>query len=402
MAVLVLPGCGDDKAAQAGGAAQQQQMPAPEVGVIVAKVATVGVVTELPGRVEASRTAQVRARAAGILNKRLFTEGSDVKTGQLLMQIDAAPYQAEVQSAKANLARAEAALVQSKAVVDRYRPLVSVNAVSQLDFDNADATFKAAQAEVAAARAAVRTAEINLGYANVTAPISGRIGRALVTEGALVGQGETTPLAVIQQIDPVYVNFTQSTTEVLKLRRDLQDGRLVRAAGGEAARVSVLLDDGSDYGEPGRLLFTDLTVDPTSSQVTLRAELPNPDGLLLPGMYVRVRLEQAQVANAISVPQQAVTRSQQGDTLTVVDAEGNRQVRSVKLGDAASDNRWVVLEGLQEGEQVMVDGFQRVGMMPPGTKVKAVPWSAPGAPAPSAAAAEAPASGTEASANAKQ
>ena len=384
--VLLLAACGKSEAppAAAGGG-----MPPPEVGVVVATPGDVGLVTELPGRLEASRVAQVRARAAGILQKRLFREGSDVKAGQALFTIDAAPYAAALQSAQATLARAQANLTQAAALAERYKPLLAANAVSQQEYANAVAAHKQAEADVAAGKAAVQTGRINLNYASVTAPISGRIGRALVTEGALVGQGEATQLAVIQQVDPVYVNFTQSAGEVMKLRRALADGQLQRAGGSEAAIVRVVLEDGSEYALPGKLLFSDLTVDPSTGQITLRAEVPNPKGDLLPGLYVRVRLEQAQVANAITLPQQAVTRTQQGDKITVVGADGKLSPRMVKVG-AARNNQWIVLEGLKAGEQVMVDGFQKLQMMPPGTPVKAVPWQAPGsavAPAPAASAA---------------
>jgi membrane fusion protein (multidrug efflux system) len=258
---------------------------------------------------------------------------------------------------------------------------------------NAVAAQKAAQADVAAGQAAVQTAQINLGYANVTSPISGRIGRALVTEGALVGQGEATQLATVQQINPMYVNFTQSTTEVLKLRRALAAGQLKRAAGTESASVRVVLDDGTEYPLAGKLLFSDLSVDPTSGQITLRAEVPNNDGLLLPGMYVRVRLEQAQVDNAITLPQQAVNRSNQGDTVMVVGADGKVAPRPVKVG-SAQGGQWVVLEGLKPGEQVMVDGFQK--LRGPGP-VKPVPWSASAASKPAASASAASAAGSAAS-----
>ena len=381
--VLLLAACGKSDAPPA---AAGDGMPPPEVGVVVATPGDVGLITELPGRLEALRVAQVRARVAGILQKRLFREGSDVKAGQPLFAIDAAPYAAALQSAEATLARAQANLTQAAALAERYKPLVAANAVSQQEYANAVAAQKQAEADVAAGRAAVQTGRINLNYASVTAPISGRIGRALVTEGALVGQGEATQLAVIQQVDPVYVNFTQSAGEVMKLRRALADGQLQRAGGSEAASVRVVLEDGSEYARPGKLLFSDLTVDATTGQITLRAEVPNPKGDLLPGLYVRVRLEQAQVTNAISLPQQAVTRTQQGDKITVVGADGKLSQRTVKVG-AARNNQWIVLEGLKEGEQVMVDGFQKLQMMPPGTPVKAVPWQAPGsAVAPAAAA----------------
>lgn len=391
---LALTACGknEDQAPQAAAQSAAPQIP---VGVITATPSEVGVVTELPGRVEASRVAQVRARSAGILQKRLFQEGSDVKAGQALFRIDAAPYEAAAQSARATLARAEASLVQTSAQLERFRPLVEANAISKQDFVNAEAAQKQAQAEVAAAKAAVRSAEINLGYANVTAPISGRIGQALVTEGALVGQGEATPLAVIQQINPVYVNFTQSATEAFKLRKAMDEGKL-KSAGQQSAEVRVILDDGSEYELPGKLLFSDLAVDATTGQVTLRAQIPNPKGLLLPGLYVRIRMEQAQATNAITVPQQAVTRTEQGDTVSVVSADGQVSVRPVKVS-MASGNRWVIQEGLQAGEQVMVDGFQKLQMLPPGTPVKAVPWTAPGeAPARPAEAAQPAAQGTSA------
>ena len=396
--VLLLAACGksDAPAAAAGGG-----MPPPEVGVVVATPGDVGLVTELPGRLEASRVAQVRARAAGILQKRLFREGSDVKAGQLLFAIDAAPYAAALQSAEATLARAQANLTQAAALAGRYKPLLAANAVSQQEYANAVAAQKQAEADVAAGRAAVQTGRINLNYASVTAPISGRIGRALVTEGALVGQGEATQLAVIQQVDPVYVNFTQSAGEVMKLRRALAEGQLQRAGGSEAAIVRVVLEDGSEYALPGKLLFSDLTVDPSTGQITLRAEVPNPKGELLPGLYVRVRLEQAQVANAITLPQQAVTRTQQGDHITVVGADGKLSQRTVKVG-AARNNQWIVLEGLKAGEQVMVDGFQKLQMMPPGTPVKAVPWQAPGSAAAAPAAAAPAASAPAAAASAEQ
>ena len=382
---LLLSACGkaDKPPAAPGGG-----MPAPQVGVVTVQPGDVGLITELPGRLEASRVAQVRARAAGILQKRLFREGSDVKAGQSLFVIDAAPYAAALQTAQAGLSRAQANLTQAAGLAQRYKPLLAANAVSQQEYANAVAAQKQAEADVAAGKAAVQTSRINLNYANVTAPISGRIGRTLVTEGALVGQGEATPLAVIQQIDPMYVNFTQSAGEVLKLRKAMESGQFKKASGAGAASVRVVLEDGSTYAQPGRLLFSDLTVDPTTGQITLRAEVPNPQGQLLPGLYVRVQLEQAQVTNAITLPQQAVTRSAQGDTVMVVDADGKIETRKITVGSSGS--QWVVLEGLKAGEQVMVDGFQKLQMLPPGAPVKAVPWQPPGA-APAAAANAAPA-----------
>ena len=333
-----------------------------------------------------SPTAQVRARAAGILQKRVVAEGSDVKEGQLLFQIDPSTYKAAVDSAAATLAKAEANLAQQTALVERYQPLQAAKAISPQDFLNAQVAQRQAQADVAAAKAALQTARINLGYASVTAPISGRMGRALVTEGALVGQGEVTQLATIQQVNTLYVNFNQPVADVMKLRKAMDAGQLKKAGAGAAA-VRVVLDDGTEYPQMGKLLFSDLTVDATSGQVALRAELPNPKGVLLPGMYVRVRIEQAEVDGGMLIPQQAVTRSSQGDTVMVV-ADGKVAPRPVKLGGARG-NQWVVLGGLKSGDQVMVDGFQKIAMAPK-APVQPVPWSPAGAAsAPTAAASSA-------------
>jgi len=394
-AALTLAACGDKPAEGQPPAAAAGQAPKVEVGVVVATPGDVGLVTELPGRVEASRVAQVRARSAGILLERLYREGSDVKAGQALYRIDAAPYEATAQSARAALARSQANLAQTQAQLERYKPLVEANAISKQDFVNAEAAYKQALADVAASTASVRTADISLGYAKVTAPISGRIGQSLVTEGALVGQGEATPLAVIQQIDPVYINFTQSSSEAFKLRKAMAEGKLKKASGADAASVKVILEDGSIYERDGKLLFTDLSVDSATGQVTLRAEVPNPKGMLLPGLYVRVQVEQAQASNAITLPQQAVTRSENGDVVSVVGDDGKISQRNIKVS-AAQNQQWVVLDGLKAGEKVMVDGFQKLQMLPPGTPVTPVPWRAPGstpaaAPAGAAAAGAAPA-----------
>ena len=389
-AALALGACSQKSDAPTAGASPR----APEVGVVTVQPGDIGLVTELPGRLEASRVAEVRARAAGILQKRLFREGSDVKAGQQLFLIDSAPYQASVAQAEASVAQAEASLAQSRALAERYRPLVAVNAISKQEYDNAVAAQKTAEANVAAAKAALTTSRINLGYATVTAPISGRIGRALVTEGALVGQGTPTELAVIQQIDPLYINFTQSASEALKLKAGMASGKY-KQSGANAANVRVVLEDGSVYPQTGRLLFTDLTVDATSGQVTLRAEVPNPERALLPGLYVRVRLEQAQVDNGILLPQQAVTRSGKADTVMVVGPDNHVTPRVVKLGPAQGSN-WVVLDGLKSGEQVMVDGFQKLPRGKPGDPivVQPVPWQPQGAakaPAAPASAASQPA-----------
>ncbi len=400
----LLAACGQQSGSPTAAGPPSGGMPPAEVGVVTVTPQAVGLTTELPGRLEASRVAQVRARAAGILLRRQFKEGGDVKAGQVLFQIDSAPYRATQASAQATLARAEANLTQASAQAERYKPLLEANAVSKQDYVNAVAAQKAAEADVAAGKAAVTTAQINLGYATVTSPIAGRIGRALVTEGALVGQGEATQLAVVQQINPMYVNFTQSTTDVLRLRKAVESGRFKRVdatKGTEGASVRVVLEDGSEYDQPGKLLFSDLTVDATSGQITLRAEVPNPKGLLLPGMYVRVRLEQAEASDGITLPQQAVTRGSAGDSVLVVGADGKVSPRPVKIG-SAQGGQWVVLDGLKAGEQVMVDGFQKLRGNAP---VKAVPWQASAsgaasgaAAAPPAAAASRAAAGTVASA----
>ncbi len=374
---LAACGGGDQKpaAAAAGGAP-----PPPEVAVVTVAPKTAPLVTELPGRVEASRVAQVRARVNGIVLKRLFREGSEVKAGQLLFQIDPAPYQAAVDSAKAALARAQANLVQAREQATRFKPLADARAISTQDYINAQAAQAQAEADVAAAQAALRSAQLNLGYASVTAPISGRIGRALVTEGALVSATEATQLALIQQIDPVYVNSTQAVTEVARLRK------AATAASTDLSSVRIVLDDGSELPQRGRLMFSDLSVDPTSAQVTLRTEVANPQALLLPGMYVRTRLVQGQIAGAMLVPQQAVTRGPQGDSVLVVGEGGMAAPRNIKIG-GVSGSEWIVLDGLKAGEQVIVEGFQK---MRPGAPVKPVPWAGAAArPAPAAASAPA-------------
>jgi membrane fusion protein (multidrug efflux system) len=381
-ALALLAGCGPKNTASGPGG-PGGKMPAPEVGVITTKFQPVAVETELPARVSPIRVSQVRARVTGVVLKRLFTEGSLVKQGQSLFQIDPEPYQAQVSSAQAALGRAQASLTSTAATVERYKPLLEANAVSKQEYTNAVAAQKQAEADVNSAKAALHIAQINLNYANVYAPISGRIGQALVTEGALVSATEATQLALISQTDEVYLNITQSANELQQLRK---------SAGGKGTSaglpVSVVLDDGSELPRKGKLLFSDVTVDQATGQVTLRATLPNQDNALLPGQYVRVRLAQAQLPSGILVPQQAVTRGgAQGDTVTVVGADGKPAPRTIKIGSQQGTD-WVVLDGLKANEQVMVDGFQKIQMLPPGTPVKPVPWTAPApgaAPAPASA-----------------
>ncbi|MBQ0957344.1 efflux RND transporter periplasmic adaptor subunit [Ideonella sp. 4Y11] len=377
--VAALVACGGS----GGGAPGGGQMPPSPVGVVTATRQPLALSTELPGRLEALRSAQVRARVTGVVQKRLFAEGGQVKAGQSLFQIDAAPYQAALDSARATEAKAEAALANAQATLERNRPLVEAKAISQQEWISTQTAHKQAQADLAAARAARQTAALNVEYAQVRSPITGRIGRATVSEGQLVSQTEATLMATVQQVDTLYVNFTQSAAEALRLKRAFDSGAL-KASGSNAVRV--VLDDGSEYPLAGKLLFTDLTVDATSGQVSLRAEVPNPKGQLLPGLYVKVRIEQAATDHAILLPQQAVQRSAAGDTVMLVGADGQVAVRPVKLGGSRGA-QWVVTDGLQGGEQVIVDGFQKIR---PKAPVKPVPWSPAGSA--SAAAASAPAS----------
>ena len=379
-AALLLAACGDKPAAPAAGGGAP---PPPAVGVVTVAPQAVPLQAELPGRVEPLRTAQVRARVTGIVLQRQFHEGSEVRAGQALFRIDPAPYQAALDSALAQQQRAEVLVQQTAATVARYTPLAADKAISQQDLVNAQAAAKSAEADLAAARAAVQQARINLGYTQVTAPIAGRIGRALVTEGALVSATEATQLALVQQVQTVYVNFTQSAGEVLALRRALAAGQLQRSAGDSVA-VRVVLEDGSELPQKGRLLFSDLTVDASSGQVTLRAEVPNAEGLLLPGQYVRVRLAQAELPAGVLLPQQAVTRSQAGDSVLVV-GEGNKpEPRKISVRNAQG-GQWVVTAGLKPGDRVIVDGFQK--MFVPGAPVNPVPWTPPAAAAAPASAA---------------
>ncbi len=365
---------------------QQPAMPAmPPAEVTVATVSAepVTMTIELPGRFDAVRIAMVRARVPGLLLKRTFEEGSDVKAGDLLFQIDPAPLQASYNSAKAALAKAEANLKQTQTKVDRYKTLVEFNAVSKQDYDDATTTVLQNQAEILAAKAALETASLNLGYATVTAPISGRIGRAKTTEGALVGQGEATELATIQQLDPIYFDFTQSSADILRLRRALDSGKLKSLAPG-AAKVTLLLEDGSTYQYPGKLLFSDITVDQTTGMVTVRAEFPNPERLLLPGMFARGRLEQAVVNQATTVPQRAVARGANGTaTALVVGPDNKVELRTVTT-DAAVGDKWVVTSGLKAGDRVIVEGLQKaapgavVNPVPAGNAATNAPAQAPG------------------------
>ena len=363
---VLLAGCGRPQ----GGF----QMPPPEVGVVTLKPESVALTTELPGRIDPVRVAQVRARVDGIVLHRDFQEGSDVTAGQELYQIDPAPFQAVYDSAKAALAKAEANNKQAQLLADRYQPLVGINAVSKQDYDNAVSAAAQASADVLGAKAALDTAKINLGYTTVTAPIDGRIGAALVTEGALVSQSGATEMAVVQQLDPIYCDFTESSTELLRLQRQFEQGALKSVGTGEA-KVTLLLDDGTAYVHPGKLLFSDVTVDPSSGMVQLRAEFPNPDHLLLPGMFARGVLEQAVDSQAITVLQRGVNVGPNGvATAMVVGPDSKVQLRTLQIGQAIG-TKWVVTSGLNAGDQVIVQGSLKVQ---PGMPVKPVPFDPSG------------------------
>jgi len=366
--IALLAGCGP------GGSQSTvpgSAMPPPEVSVVTVAAERIALSTELPGRLEATRVAQVRARVAGIVLQKAFPEGGDVKAGELLFRIDPAPFQAAVNSAQAALAKAEANLAQAQLKVQRYRPLVESNAISKQEYDDALTAQSQTGADVAATKAALDTARLNLGYATVTAPISGRIGRALVSEGALVGQGEATPLALVQQIDPIFVNLSQSSTDLLRLKQALASGKL-KSAGPGQAKVTLLSEDGRVYPQSGKLLFSDLTVDESSGAILLRAEFPNPKRDLLPGMYVRARLEQAVNEHAITVPQQAVIRGTDGASVWLVGTDGKVAAQPVTT-DAQQEGKWIVSKGLKAGDRVIVEGFQRIK---PGAIVKPMPWQA--------------------------
>ena len=361
LAALALLGC-----QQESNSAQDQPVPKAQVQII--EPAAHMLTGDLPGRIEPARTAEVRARVPGIVLERLFEEGADVQAGDILFRIDPAPLEAAVAQARGALSRAEASIYQADSLVRRYEPLAEARAISQQEYDNAIAAQKSAQAEKLSAQAALETARLNLEYATVRAPINGRIGRALVTEGALVGQGEATPMARIQQLDPIYADFTQSVDDLLRLRAAAAEGRIEVQEDG-AARVRITLgQDG--YSQEGRLLFSDVSVDPSTGQVTLRAELPNPDAVLLPGMYVRVETELGMEPDAVFVPQRAVRRGTDSiPRVLIVDEENTVQERTVTLG-VMRGSEWQVLSGLEQGEQVIVDGvakFQPGGTVEPVT-----------------------------------
>ena len=348
---FLLTGCDNNKSEQA---AQQQ---APEVGVVTLKTEPLKISTELPGRTSAYRVAEVRPQVSGIILKRNFIEGSDVKAGQSLYQIDPATYQAAYDSAKGDLVQAEANARIAQLTVKRYKPLLGTKYISQQDYDTAVATAAQNDAAVQVAKANVETARINLAYTKVTSPISGRIGKSSVTEGALVQSAQTTALATVQQLDPMYVDVTQSSEDFMRLRSELESGQLKQNDG--KANVTLLMQNGSTYSQPGTLEFSDVTVDETTGSITLRAIFPNPNHALLPGMFVRARLDEGTNPNALLVPQQAVTRTPTGQaTVMVVGADNKVEARTVTAAQAIGD-KWLVTDGVKAGERVISTGLQR-------------------------------------------
>ncbi|ADU72797.1 efflux RND transporter periplasmic adaptor subunit [Pantoea sp. At-9b] len=349
--ILNLTGCDDST----GQAAQAQS--APEVQVQTLTTQSLPVSTELPGRTSAYRVAEVRPQVSGIILKRAFTEGSDVVAGQTLYQIDPAPFRASYNNARAAVNEAEANARMAQVTLNRYRSLTGTHYISRQDYDQAQATAAQTRAAVDAANAALDTARINLAWSTITSPISGRIGRSSVTEGALVQDAQSDALATVQQLDPLYVDVTQSSQDFLRLQQELASGRLHQNAG--KALVSVILGDGSVYPHNGTLAFSDVTVDQTTGSITLRAIVPNPDHALLPGMFVRARLDEGTDPNALLIPQQAVTRTPRGDaTALVVGSDNKVEVRTINVSQTAGD-KWRVTGGLQSGERVIVSGVQR-------------------------------------------
>ena len=341
---------------------------APKVGVITATPQLVKVTAELPGRLESWRIAEVRARVAGIIQSRDFEEGSEISKGQQLFQIDATPYQAAEAKAEANLAIAKANAVKAKAQFDRIDLLGKAKVVSELDLINADATMQEAKAQVQAAVAELNSARIDLQYARVVAPISGRIGRSKVTEGALVGENEATHLATIQQIDPIYASFAQNAQDALKLRAAYTHKLVKTNPEDESISVSLRLEDGSEYPLQGKLLFGELSVNPGTGQIEFRARFPNPHWYLLPGMYARVIVEQARYPDAYLIPQKSLTRSGDGDRVNIIDKANKVSQRRVTVV-GSRDNHWIVTKGIEPGELIMVDGFFKA---PPGATVEPV------------------------------
>lgn len=387
---LALSSCGKADEAAQGGQPAGREAPAPVVGVVTVHPQTVALTVELPGRLESLRTADVRAQVGGIIQKRLFQEGSYVRAGQPLYQIDSSTYEANLESARAQLATAQATLAKADADLARYKPLVAADAISKQEYDAAVTAKRSAEAGVKAAQAAIKSAGISLNRSRITAPISGFIGQSKVSEGTLLNAGDTTVLATIRQTNPMYVNVTQSATDVMKLRQQVAEGKLLAADG--AIAVGIKFDDGTVYSEKGRLLFADPTVDESTGQITLRAAVPNDQNILMSGLYVRVLMDQVAVDNAFIVPQQAVTRGTK-DTVMIVNAQGGMEPREVTVAQQQGAN-WIVTSGLKDGDKVVVEGISIAGMTG-AKKVTPKEWM------PSESQAAAPQSGVQTASEAK-
>ena len=387
---LALSSCGKGGDAAQGGQPAGREAPAPVVGVVTVHPQTVALTVELPGRLESLRTADVRAQVGGIIQKRLFQEGSYVRAGQPLYQIDSSTYEASLESARAQLATAQATLAKADADLARYKPLVAADAISKQEYDAAVTAKRSAEAGVKAAQAAIKSAGISLNRSRITAPISGFIGQSKVSEGTLLNAGDVTVLATIRQTNPMYVNVTQSASEVMKLRRQIAEGKLLAADG--AIAVGIKFDDGTVYPEKGRLLFADPTVDESTGQITLRAAVPNDQNILMPGLYVRVLMDQVAVDNAFVVPQQAVTRGTK-DTVMIVNAQGGMEPREVTVAQQQGAN-WIVTSGLKDGDKVVVEGISIAGITG-AKKVTPKEWM------PSESQAAAPQSGVQTASEAK-
>jgi membrane fusion protein (multidrug efflux system) len=352
--------CSAGLAACSSGRTAPLPNPPPEVGVVTLHPQPVTITTDLPGRMVAYRIAEVRPQVSGVILKRLFTEGSEVKAGQQLYQIDPAPFQANLESAQASLARARATLKSAALLTQRYKPLAEAHAVSQQDYDNAVAAESQAAADIASTKAAVDTAHINLAYTRVSSPISGRTGRSSVTEGALVAANQSTALVVVQQLDPIYVDVTQPSATLLRLQREFVSGQL-RKVGDAQAQAKLILEDDILYEQTGKLQFAEVAVDSGTASVTLRAVFPNPQHILLPGMFVHEQLEEGVNERGLLVPQRAVTHNLRGDATTmVVGADDTVSTRVIKTERAIGD-QWLVSDGVAAGDRVIVVGLQRLG-----------------------------------------
>jgi len=372
--VIVLGGCGS------GQGQQGKKPPVPEVATVTIEPQSVELTTELPGRTSAYLVSEIRPQVNGIIKKRRFREGSDVKTGDLLYQIDPAPFQVALDSAKASLGKAQANLPSLRLRADRCRELLADKAVSKQDYDDAAAAMEQARAEIQYWQAKVEEARINLGYTTVTAPIPGRIGKSSVTDGALVTAYQPASLATIQQLDPIYVDVTQTSAELLRLKRNLESGRLTKD-GKNGRQVQILLEDGTPYPQKGTLQFRDITVDQATGSFTLRIVVPNPEHLLLPGMFVRAVVQEGIAEKAILVPQQGVDRNFKGEPIALVVDEGGKVEQRLLNLNRAIGNQWLVSSGLSPGDRLIVEGRMNVR---PGATVKAVPFAGPraGAEAP--------------------